>query len=114
MNKNRHQNNRRNFLSKMLITKRQPNVPGAKDESMTAAMNKQMLYLMPAFTIFIGFSLPGGLTFYWFLTTLLTALQQLYIFKKHDLNLSSQPVKVPSDVKNANVEEIKEIEKPKN
>lgn len=99
------------WSSKMLITKRQPNVSGAKDEGMTAMMNKQMLYLMPAFTVFIGLSLPAGLTFYWFLTTLLTALQQLYIFKKHDL--SPQPVKVPSDVKNVSGEETKEIEQPK-
>ncbi len=100
------------WSSKMLITKRQPQVDGSKDEGMTAMMNKQMLYFMPAFTVFIGLSLPAGLTFYWFLTTLLTALQQLYIFKKHNLN--NQPVKVPTDVKTAKVEEIKEIEKPKN
>ncbi len=99
------------WSSKMLITKRQPNVPGAKDEGMTATMNKQMLYLMPAFTVFIGLSLPGGLTFYWFLTTFLTALQQLYIFKKHNLISDKAVVKVPADVKNATIEEIKEIEK---
>jgi len=27
---------------------------------------------------------PAGLTLYWFVTTIFTALQQLYIFKKHD------------------------------
>jgi len=102
------------WSSKMLITKRQPKVPGAKDEGMTAAMNKQMLYLMPAFTVFIGLSLPGGLTFYWFLTTLLTALQQLYIFKKHNLSSAQTTVKVPVDTQNANVQVIKEIDKPKN
>jgi len=57
---------------------------GAKDENMMAIMNKQMLYFMPIFTVFIGLSLPGGLTFYWFLTTLLTAIQQLYLFRKKD------------------------------
>jgi len=41
-----------------------------------------MLYFMPAITIFIGISLPGGLTLYWFIITLLTALQQALIFKK--------------------------------
>lgn len=101
------------WSSKMLISKKQPNVPGAKDEGMTANMNKQMLYIMPAITIFIGISLPAGLTFYWFLTTLLTAFQQLYIFKKHNLGLNTQPVAVPTDTKSAQVEEVKEIEKPK-
>lgn len=55
---------------------------GAADENMMSLMNKQMLYLMPALTVFIGFKLPGGLTLYWFVTTLLTALQQVYMFKK--------------------------------
>ena len=91
------------WASKMLITKKQPAVPGAKDESMTAAMNKQMLYLMPAITVFIGAGLPGGLTFYWFLTTLLTALQQLYIFKKHD------PAPAPAVVAAAKPVELKPV-----
>lgn len=59
-----------------------PKEPGAKDEGMASMMNKQMLYFMPAITILIGASLPGGLTFYWFLTTLLTVGQQYLYFKK--------------------------------
>ena len=68
--------------AKMMMTK-QPVVKteGSKDESMTAIMNKQMLYFMPAITIFIGISLPGGLTLYWCVITLLTALQQFVVFK---------------------------------
>jgi membrane protein insertase Oxa1/YidC/SpoIIIJ len=49
---------------------------------MAAIMNKQMLYFMPAITIFIGISLPGGLTLYWFVLTLFTALQQLVTLRK--------------------------------
>lgn len=73
------------WQAKMMSTKR-PSIKtdGSKDESMTAIMNKQMLYFMPAITIFIGASLPGGLTLYWFVITLLTALQQVLIFKSLD------------------------------
>jgi len=69
--------------AKMLITTK-PVVKseGSKDESMAAIMNKQMLYFMPAITIFIGISLPGGLTLYWFVLTALTALQQFITFRK--------------------------------
>lgn len=69
--------------AKMLITKK-PAIKseGSKDESMAAIMNKQMLYFMPALTIFIGISLPGGLTLYWFVLTALTALQQFVTFYK--------------------------------
>ena len=74
------------WQAKMMITKR-PDVrgSGAKDEDMMAIMNKQMLYIMPALTVFIGLSFPGGLALYWLITTLLTALQQLYLFKKKDV-----------------------------
>jgi YidC/Oxa1 family membrane protein insertase len=70
------------WQAKMVSTKKAPvKTPGAKDENMMAIMNKQMLYIMPAVTVFIGMSLPGGLTLYWLVITLLTALQQLFIFK---------------------------------
>lgn len=73
------------WQTKMMMSKR-PAVksPGAKDEDMMAIMNKQMLYFMPALTVFIGLSFPGGLALYWLVTTLLTGLQQLYLFKKQN------------------------------
>ena len=57
---------------------------GSKDESMTAMMNKQMLYMMPLMTVFIGATIPAGLTLYWLVTTLLTVFQQIIVFKKQD------------------------------
>lgn len=75
------------WQGKMMSTKRPPvKSAGSKDEDMMAIMNKQMVYLMPAMTVFIGISFPGGLTLYWFVTTLLGGLQQLYIFKKQNKN----------------------------
>lgn len=59
---------------------------GAKDENMTAMMNKQMKYMMPVLTIIIGVSLPAGLTLYWFLSTVLTWVQQVFMFKKTEKN----------------------------
>jgi YidC/Oxa1 family membrane protein insertase len=71
------------WQAKMLSTKR-PEVkgPGAKDEDMMAIMNKQMIYFMPILTVVIGMTFPGGLALYWLVTTLLTALQQLYLFRQ--------------------------------
>jgi len=79
------------WQAKMLSTKK-PAIKsaGAKDENLMAAMNKQMLYFMPVTTVFIGISLPGGLVLYWFLVTILTALQQLIVFKKNRNNGSNQ------------------------
>lgn len=56
--------------------------PGSKDEGMAAMMNKQMLYMMPIMTVFIGITLPAGLTLYWFIATLLTGAQQWLMFRK--------------------------------
>ncbi|HNX10564.1 MAG TPA: YidC/Oxa1 family membrane protein insertase [bacterium] len=72
------------WQTKMMLSRR-PTVKtaGSKDEDMAAIMNKQMVYMMPILTIFIGISLPGGLTFYWLIVTILTGVQQVIVFKKH-------------------------------
>jgi YidC/Oxa1 family membrane protein insertase len=75
------------WQSKMLFAKKPPvldhkEIKGSQDEKALAMMNKQMIYFMPIFTVIIGMSLPAGLTLYWFFTTLLMALQQLWMFGK--------------------------------
>lgn len=71
------------WQTKMMMAKK-PAIKsaGSQDENMMAIMNKQMLYFMPALTVFIGFTLPGGLSLYWFTITLLTVFQQLFVLKK--------------------------------
>ena len=69
------------WQAKMMVTKKPAiKTPGSKDEGMAAIMNKQMLYFMPAITVFIGISLPSGLTLYWVVLTLITAIQQSITF----------------------------------
>jgi YidC/Oxa1 family membrane protein insertase len=72
------------FQAKMIQVQRpNPKLDGSKDEDMTAMMNKQMLYMMPAMTLFIGWKLPAGLTFYWLLTTLFMIIQQAVFMHGH-------------------------------
>lgn len=79
------------WQSKMLPIKQPPKgMPDSKDESMTATMNKQMLYFMPILTVLIGSTLPAGLTLYWFLTTFLTVGQQYLFFKKINQKVTSK------------------------
>lgn len=82
------------FQSKMFIRKKAPKVAGegAKDENMTAMMNKQMLYFLPVMTAFIGMKMPAGLTLYWFLSTLLTVGQQMILFKESKTTANSLPI----------------------
>jgi len=63
---------------------------GAKDEGMAASMNKQMTYVMPLVTAVIGFSLPGGLTLYWLVMSLLTLVQQTFVLRKQPPKLAPQ------------------------
>jgi YidC/Oxa1 family membrane protein insertase len=53
--------------------------------STASAMNKQMMYLMPVMTIIIGSSFPSGLTLYWFATTALAGLQQVWMMRKKQI-----------------------------
>lgn len=71
------------WQSKMMMAKKTIPQSGS---NLASNMNKQMLYLMPIMTVFIGASLPAGLTVYWLFMTILSALQQIIIFKKVDLN----------------------------
>ncbi|MBP9760754.1 MAG: membrane protein insertase YidC [Candidatus Magasanikbacteria bacterium] len=72
------------FQAKMFIRKNPPKQSGTdgKNENMMSIMNKQMLYLMPIMTLLIGLQLPGGLSLYWFLSTILTFLQQHIVFRQ--------------------------------
>ena len=69
------------WQTRMLTHTRQPKVKGSEDESMASMMNKQVMYVMPLVTVFIGAKLPGGLSLYWLVFTLLTVAQQYIVFK---------------------------------
>lgn len=75
------------FQARMMNQMRPPvKGEGSKDEDAMAIMNKQMMYFMPALTLFIGFTLPGGLMLYWFLTNLFMVAQQWLIFNQDKKN----------------------------
>lgn len=72
------------FQTKMLMAN-QPAAP-KKDDSdqpdMAQIMSKQMLYLGPLMTLFIGIKFPAGLSLYWLAGTLFMLVQQILIEKK--------------------------------
>jgi YidC/Oxa1 family membrane protein insertase len=71
--------------SKMMLAKQKKANIGkentATEDNMANIMNKQMTYIFPIMTVVFGFSLPGGLTLYWFMFTALTILQQFLVLK---------------------------------
>lgn len=74
------------WQTKMLTTKlpsdKISKTSGAKDEGMLTIMNRQMNFLMPIFTVFIGLTLPSSIMLYWFVGLVLTIIQQKFSFKK--------------------------------
>lgn len=51
-------------------------------EKMAHQMNKQMLFLMPLMTTYFALVFPAGLALYWFVTTLVSVLQQRVLLKR--------------------------------
>jgi YidC/Oxa1 family membrane protein insertase len=56
-----------------------------KEEDMAMSMQRQMLFLMPAMTVLIGFSFPSGLVLYWLaLSSAMIVQQWLLVRNKAD------------------------------
>jgi YidC/Oxa1 family membrane protein insertase len=67
----------------MLVRRRpKPKVAGAQDEDFAALVNQQMTYVMPVVTVVFAWQFPAGLALYFFLTTLLLAVQQWRVFHR--------------------------------
>jgi len=64
--------------SKMLM----PKTSASQSSDFSSAMNKQMVYFFPVFTVFIAASLPAGLGLYWVATTVFGIVQQYFVLKK--------------------------------
>jgi YidC/Oxa1 family membrane protein insertase len=70
------------FQARMMQAKRPAiKTAGSKDEDTAAAVNRQMMYLMPILTVVFGYQFPAGLTLYWLTSTLFSIGQQLYFFR---------------------------------
>lgn len=72
--------------SKMMVPASVSNNQQPSDFS--SALNKQMLYFMPLFTVFIAWKLPAGLVLYWIAVTVFGVVQQY---------LATKPLKKPVD-----------------
>ena len=53
----------------------------SSEPDFASLMNKQMLYLGPGLTFFIGVTFPAALALYWLFSTLFMIFQQMIIFK---------------------------------
>ena len=71
--------------TKMLMAKQaQTPAPAGKEANFAQVMSKQMLYLGPILTLFIGIKFPAGLALYWLVSTGFMIAQQYYIQKAEE------------------------------
>ena len=71
------------FQTKMLLPKKDPKDAAAKGADFSQAMQTQMVYFFPVFTVIILISLPSALGLYWIISGLFTIAQQYLIFNKN-------------------------------
>lgn len=72
------------YQTKMLFQsqkKKDVEKEASEEPDFAAIMNKQMLYLGPGITFFIGATFPAALALYWLFSTLFMIFQQMVIFK---------------------------------
>ncbi len=72
------------YQTKMLLDGNKKVVTETEDSDkpdFAEIMNKQMLYLGPGITFFVGVTFPAALALYWFVSTLFMIFQQAVIFK---------------------------------
>jgi YidC/Oxa1 family membrane protein insertase len=55
---------------------------GPTGSGAAAAMNQQMVYLLPVMIVVIGWNLPAGLALYWVVTSLFSVGEQLYLRRR--------------------------------
>lgn len=75
------------YQSKMMMDqqkKTQPTPAKSSTPDFSTALTRQMTYIMPVMTVFISYSLPGGLALYWITTTIFSIIQQWLVFSKDE------------------------------
>jgi len=76
------------FQTKMMTPNTTPSNanPNDKESQLTGALNKQMLYMFPVLTIWMGLSFAIGITLYWVVSTIFSIIQQAIILDMHEKN----------------------------
>lgn len=88
------------FFQTKQMTPAEEKKDGKNDDknAMQSALTKQMLYVMPIFTIFIAMKLPAALPLYWMVTTLFMIIQQGLLLKSNKIDKRGVTVKVKDNI----------------
>jgi YidC/Oxa1 family membrane protein insertase len=67
--------------TKMMAPKHKPSTDKGQMSEITGAMQKQMIYFLPLFTVMILFRLPSAIGLYWIVTAVFSIGQQYLVLK---------------------------------
>lgn len=84
------------WQTKMLAAPVEPKIPAARDESMTASINKSMTYTLPLIMAWITYSAPAGLGLYWTISSLFGIGQQYLFMRQHPVKKQAPDVQPPT------------------
>jgi len=96
------------FQSRQLMP---PTNKGTQDTQ--AMISKQMMYMMPLFTVIIAGRLPAALPLYWIITTIFGIAQQWYAMKESpkEIITTLEEEKTPEDYQAKKIEEKEVVKK---
>ncbi|SDN68376.1 YidC/Oxa1 family membrane protein insertase [Acetanaerobacterium elongatum] len=89
-----------------IYTMRANKLPGQENNPAGNSM-KIMMYIMPIFSVFIAFSFPAGLSFYWTLSSLLMLLQEFILNKVYNPAKILEKLQAEQEAKKALRKEMK-------
>lgn len=72
------------YQAKIMIKRQEKPAEETKDAAepdFAQIMTTQMLYIVPAMTLYFGWVFPAGLSLYWFVSTVFMIIQQEYLLK---------------------------------
>ncbi len=81
-------------------TQRANRVAG-QDNAAAGGSMKTMMYIMPLFSVFIAFSFPAGLSFYWTLSSLFSLLQEFFLSKVYSPDKMLEQAKAEQEKRRA-------------
>ncbi|OJI08647.1 MAG: hypothetical protein COV08_03690 [Candidatus Vogelbacteria bacterium CG10_big_fil_rev_8_21_14_0_10_49_38] len=67
--------------------------PKSFSEDLARSMDLQMRYMMPVLMVFVAFSFPVAISFYWITSSLFSAIYETFLIKKLRLKLENSQVK---------------------
>lgn len=93
-------------LVQSIYSMRVNKMPGQEGNPAGNSM-KIMMYIMPIFSVFIAFSFPAGLSFYWTLSSLLMLLQEFILNKVYNPAKMLEKLQAEQEAKKALRKEMK-------